>query len=99
MTRRVTISAPDDVDQLAAMPACQSADATEALRRRAADEMRALLTAAGHRDYPYDPAGARRRLGGQRVRPDVRDAVIARLAEATGRSADDVRAELDRRAA
>lgn len=100
MTRRVTISVPDDVaDQLAAIPARQvSADATGA-RRRAADELRVALTAAGHQDYPYDPAGALRRLGGKRVQPEVREAVIARLAEATGRSVDDVRAELDRRAA
>lgn len=102
MTRRVTISVPEDVaDQLAAVPARQvSAYVTEALRRRrACDEMRAALAAAGHRDYPYDPEGALRRLGSRRVRPEAREAAIARLAEVTGRPAADIQAELDSRAA
>ncbi|MEV1288735.1 hypothetical protein [Micromonospora sp. NPDC049679] len=101
MSRRVTISVPDDVaEQLAALPARQvSSYVTEALRRRrASDDMRAALTAAGHREYPYDPPGAARRLAERRISPEVREAAIVRLAESTGRSVDEVRAELDRRA-
>jgi hypothetical protein len=101
MTRRLTVSVPDDVaDQLGAVPARQvSAYVTEALRRRrASDDMRAALAAAGHREYPYDPADALQRLDAGRISPDVREAVIARLAESMGRRADDVRAELDRKA-
>lgn len=102
MSRRVTISVPDDVaDQLDAIPARQvSAYVTEALRRRrVSDDMRAALTAAGHREYPYDPEGAARRLAERRVSLEVREAAIARFAESIGRPVDEVRAELDRRAA
>ena len=102
MSRRVTISVPDDVaEQLDALPARQvSAYVTEALRRRrAADDMRAALTAAGHREYPYDPRGATRRLAERRISPETREASISRLAESIGRPVDEVRAELDRRAA
>lgn len=100
MSRRVTISVPDDVAaQLDALPARQvSAYVTEALRRRrAADDMRTALTAAGHPDFPYDPAGAARRLAERRIRPEAREAAIIRFAEASGRKTDEVRAELDRR--
>jgi predicted transcriptional regulator len=101
MSRRVTISVPDDVaEQLDALPARQvSAYVSEALRRRrASDDMRAALAAAGHRESPYDPAGAARRLAERRISPEVREAAIQRLAEATNRTVDEVRAELDRRA-
>ncbi|GII24442.1 hypothetical protein Pme01_40390 [Planosporangium mesophilum] len=97
----MTISVPDDVaDQLEAIPARQvSAYVTDALRRRrASDDIRAALFAAGHRDYDYDPEGAARRLANGRVSSEVREAAIARLAESTGRSVDDVRADLDRQA-
>jgi len=102
MTRRVTISVPDDVaDQLEAIPPRQvSAYVAEALRRRrASDEMRAALAAAGHRDFAYEPAESARRLAGLSVSPAAREAAVVRLAEAMGRPVDDVRAELDRRAA
>jgi hypothetical protein len=102
MSRRVTISVPDDVaEQLDALPPRQvSAYVTEALRRRRiSDDMRKALAAAGHRDYPYDPEGAARRLAQARVSPAVREAAIARHAEAIGRPVDEVRAEIDRRAA
>lgn len=101
MSRRVTISVPDDVaEQLDALPARQvSAYVTEALRRRrTSDDMRVALAAAGHRKFPYDPAGAAQRLAERRIAPEVREAAIARLAESTGRPVDEVRAELDRRA-
>jgi hypothetical protein len=99
MTRRVTVSLPDDVaEQLEGIPARQvSQYVTDALRRRrVSDDMRTALSAAGHREFPYDPLGAARRLAGTRVRARSRDAAIARLADLLGRSADDVRAELDR---
>jgi len=102
MSRRVTISVPDDVaEQLAAIPPRQvSAYVTEALRRRrVSDDMRAALSAAGHRDYPYDPKGAAQRLASRGIKPEVREAAIARLAKSTDRPVEDVRAELDRRAA
>jgi predicted CoA-binding protein len=101
MSRRVTISVPDDVaDQLDAIPARQvSAYVTEALRRRrASEDMRAALAAAGHREFPYNPEGAARRLADRQVSREVREAAIARLAESLGRPVDDVRAELDRQA-
>jgi hypothetical protein len=101
MSRRVTISVPEDVaEQLDAIPARQvSAYVTEALRRRrSSDDMRTALAAAGHRDYPYDPEGATRRLAARRVSPEVRDGAIARYARSMGQSVDEARAELDRRA-
>jgi hypothetical protein len=71
----------------------------EALRRRrASDDMRAALSAAGHPEYPYDPHGAMERLAARQIRPEVREAAIARLAESVGRPIDEVRAELDRQA-
>jgi len=99
MTRRVTISVPDDVaDQLDGIPARQvSAYVTEALRRRrASDDMRTALLATGHREFPYDPLGAARRLAGTRISPGVREAAVARLADLLGRPVDEVRSELDR---
>jgi hypothetical protein len=98
MSRRVTISVPDDVaEQLDVLPARQvSAYVTEALRRRrASDEMREALSAAGHPDYPYDPAGAVGRLATGRVGEPVRDATIAGLAASMGWPVADVRSRLD----
>ena len=83
MSRRVTISLPDDVAaQLDELPARSvSGYVTEALRRRkTADDMRAALRRAGHREYPPDTAGAARRRAAARVDPAVREAAIARLA-------------------
>lgn len=102
MSRRVTISVPDDVaEQLAALPARQvSAYVTEALRRRrVSDDMRAALRAAGHGEFPYDPIAAAQRLAAHQVTPAAREAAIARIAELLGRPADELRAELDRRSA
>jgi hypothetical protein len=99
MSRRVTISVPDDVaEQLDALPARQvSAYVTEALRRRrTSDEMRAALRAAGHREFPYDPAGALQRLESRQVTAEMREAAIARVAELLGRPVDEVRADFDR---
>jgi len=102
MTRRVTISVPDDVaEQLDALPARQvSAYVTEALRRRrVSDDMRSALRAAGHGEFPYDPIGAAQRLSSHQVTAEVREAAIARAAQLLGRPADALRAELDRRSA
>jgi hypothetical protein len=99
MTRRITISVPDDVaEQLQGIPARQvSAYVTEALRRRrVSDDMRSALSAAGHRDYPYDPEGAARRLSARRITADVREAAIVRFADAIDRPVDEVRAALTR---
>jgi hypothetical protein len=98
MTRRVTISVPDDVaDQLDGIPSRQvSAYVTEALRRRqASDDLRVALRAAGHRDYPHDPQGAAERVAAGRISPAVREAAILRYANLAGQSFDVVRAELD----
>ncbi|MFE9691912.1 hypothetical protein [Micromonospora sp. NPDC005806] len=102
MSRRVTISVPDDVaEQLDALPARQvSAYVTEALRRRRiSDDMRAALRAAGHGEFPYDPIGAAQRLAAHQVTPEAREAAVARVAELLGRPADELRSELDRRSA
>ena len=102
MSRRVTVSVPDDVAaQLDGLPARQvSAYVTEALRRRrASDDVRAMLRAAGHGEFPYDPAASAQRIAMHRVDPAVRDAAIARLAESMGRPVDEMRAHLDARAA
>ena len=102
MSRRVTVSVPDDVAaQLDELPPRQvSAYVTEALRRRkASDDVRAALRSAGHGEFPYDPVVAARQLAAARVDPAVREAAIARLAESMGRPVDDVRAQLDARAA
>lgn len=97
MSQRVTISVPDDVAaQLAAIPSRQvSAYVSEALRRRrASDEIRAALSVAGHRDFPYEPDGSARRLAAQRVPAEVRDSAITRLTGTTGHTANEIRAEL-----
>ncbi|MFI6230203.1 hypothetical protein ACIBCR_23185 [Micromonospora echinospora] len=102
MSRRVTISVPDDVaEQLDKIPARQvSAYVTEALRRRrVADDLRAALRAAGHGEFPYDPVGSARRLAARQVTPELREAAIARVAELLDRPTEEVRAELERRAA
>ncbi len=102
MTRRLTISVPDDVaDQLKVIPERQvSQYVTEALRRRrASDDIRAALLAAGHREFAYDPAGATNRLSRARISADVREAAVTRLAELLQRPVEDVRAELDRSSA
>jgi hypothetical protein len=100
MTRRVTISVPDDVaDQLEALPRRQvSAYVTEALRqRRASDDMRAAVRAAGNlHEYPHDPEAARQRLGTVRPTQAMREEAIAGVAERMGWPADEVRAEFDR---
>lgn len=98
----MTISVPDDVaEQLAAIPPRQvSAYVTEALRRRrVSDELRAALSAAGHREHRFDPKGAAQRLASRRITPEAREGAIARLAELTGRPIEEVRTELRRQAA
>jgi hypothetical protein len=100
MTRRLTISVPDDVaDQLDGIPSRQvSAYVTEALRRRqAADDLRLALRLAGHREYPHDPAGAARRMLVGRVSPTTRDAALSRFAALSDQPVDVVRAQFDGR--
>ncbi|MCW3840417.1 hypothetical protein ONA70_09955 [Micromonospora yasonensis] len=102
MSRRVTISVPDDVaEQLDQLPARQvSAYVTEALRRRrVSDDMRTALRTAGHPEFPYDPIRAAQRLATRQVTPEAREAAIARIAQLLGRPADELRSELDRRSA
>ena len=67
-------------------------------RRRTSDSARAALGAAGHRDFPFDPAGAAQRLAAGRVDPQTRDAAIARVAALTGQDRDAVSQQLDRSA-
>jgi hypothetical protein len=101
MSRRVTISVPDDVAaQLDELPARSvSGYVTEALRmRRTSDDMRAALRRAGHREYPPDPEGATWRRAAARVDPAVRAAAIAQLAASMHHPVDQVRTELDARA-
>jgi hypothetical protein len=100
MSRRVTISVPDDVaDQLEALPPRQvSAYVTDSLRRRRiSDDIRAAVRATGNRrEYPYDPEGARQRIADSQPTPQMREEAIARVAERMGRPVDEVRAEFDR---
>src|SRR5260221_3847461 len=98
MTRRVTISVPDDVaDHLNGIPSRQvSAYVTEALRRRqASDDLRLALRAAGHREYPRDPTGAIERMSAGRVSLATREKALARFADLAGRPLAVVRAEFD----
>ena len=101
MSRRVTISIPDDVAaQLDELPPRQvSAYVVEALRRRrASDDVRTALRAAGHGEFPYEPEASAERLAATRVDPAVREAAIARLAESMRRPVDEMRTQLDARA-
>jgi|SRR5258705_1723153 hypothetical protein len=101
MTRRVTISVPDDVaDHLDAIPSRQvSAYVTEALRRRhASDDLRLALRTAGHREYPHDPHGALQRMASGRVSVGARETALARFANLSGQPLDVVRTEFDIRA-
>jgi hypothetical protein len=98
MTRRVTISVPDDVaDRLDGIPTRQvSAYVTEALRRRqASDDLRLALHAAGHAEYPFDPEGAIERLSAGRIDHATREAAIFRFAELSGQPVDVIRTGLD----
>ena len=100
MTRRVTISVPDDVaDHLDAIPSRQvSAYVTEALRRRqASDDLRLALRAAGHRQYPHDPHGALERMSSGRVSQATRESALTRFAGLIGQPHDVLRAEFDLR--
>lgn len=101
MTRRLTISLPDDVaTELDELPTGQvSSFVAEALRRRrVSDAARAALGAAGHRDYPFDPAGAAQRLAAGRVAPSARSAAIAQVAALTGQDPETMARQLDRSA-
>ena len=101
MTRRVTVSLPDDVaEHLDAIPARQvSAYVSEAVRRRrASDDMRAVLASAGHRDFPYDLVGSAHRVAAGRIPDATREKALKRLSATLGRPLDDVRREFDRAA-
>ena len=87
MTKRVTVSLPDDVAaQLAELPDRQvSAYVTEALRRRAAgDAIRTAMRSAGHGEYPYDPAASAARL----ARPEMPAEFVGGLRERWGIKSD-----------
>jgi hypothetical protein len=74
MTKRVTVSLPDDIAAiLDALPTGEvSPFVAEALRRRQqAEDMRVILRRAGHGEYPYDPQGALRRIEAARVPPEL----------------------------
>jgi hypothetical protein len=58
-----------------------------------------MLRTAGHGEFPYDPDASARRLAAARVDAAVREAAIVRLAESMRRPVDEVRAQLDARAA
>ncbi|HEX8346871.1 MAG TPA: hypothetical protein VF657_19345 [Actinoplanes sp.] len=102
MTRRLTISLPDDLAaELDRLPSGQvSGFVAEALRRRRiSDDARAALDAAGHRDFPFDPDGARQRLAAGRIDAQTRDAAVARAAVLTGMDRDAMAEQLGRSAA
>ncbi|MGH3731545.1 MAG: hypothetical protein ACRDTU_22790 [Micromonosporaceae bacterium] len=98
MTRKLSISLPDDLaDRLDELPPRhRSAYVADALRDRAArEDMRTVLAAAGHREYPRDPQGAALRLTAARnsVTTEALEDAYARLADAIGRPLDEVRAQ------
>jgi len=103
MTKRVTISLPDDVAaRLEALPPRQvSAYVAETIRSRAAaDDMRALLAKAGMKNIPpYDPIGAAAKVAEARasVTDDMLERAYAKFAEITGRDITDVKAEFEAR--
>lgn len=105
MTKRVTISLPDDVAaRLEALPPRQvSAYVAETIRSRAAaDDMRALLAKAGMKNIPpYDPIGAAAKVAAERatITDDVLERAYANVAEMLGRDVADVRAEFEARRA
>lgn len=99
MTKRLTISLPDDLAaELDKLPAGQvSGFVAEALRRRRiSDTARDALRAAGHRDFAFDPAGAEQRLAAGRVDAPTRDAAVSRLAALSGRDRDAIIEQLGR---
>ena len=101
MTTRQTISFPDDVaTAMADVPSGQvSAYVTEAVRRRIqSDAARAALSAAGHREFPFDPAASAGRLAGAVVPAEAQQAALDRLAAAIGADRDDLTARLSRSA-
>lgn len=102
MTRRLTISLPDDLAaELDGLPVGQvSGFVAEALRRRRiSDSARAALSAAGHPEFPFDPAGAQQRLAVGPVDEQTRDAAVTRLAALSGRDRDTICEQLGRSAA
>jgi hypothetical protein len=68
-------------------------------RRRISDDARAALAAAGHRDFPFDPIGARQRLSAGRIDAPTRDAALVRVADLTGMDPDAVTENVSRSAA
>lgn len=102
MTKRLTISLPDDLAiELERLPAGQvSGFVAEALRRRRiSDSARAALHAAGHREFPFDPVGAQQRLAADRVDAQTRDAAVGRIAGLIGQDPDALAEQLGRSAA
>lgn len=105
MTKRVTISLPDDVAaRLEALPPRQvSAYVAETIRTRAAaDDMRELLAKVGMKNIPpYDPIRAAAKVAAARaaITPEVLEEAYVKVAEILGRDVADVRAEFEARRA
>lgn len=98
----MTIPVPDDVaDQIATLTPRQvpTHRPEGTIHRRASEEMRATLAAAGHREFPYEPEAAAQRLQERRIAPETQIRAIIRLAEMTGRPVAQVFAEFNRRVA
>ncbi|WP_430781818.1 hypothetical protein [Actinoplanes sp. G11-F43] len=97
MTKKVTVSLPDDVGAaLEGLPAGQrSARVVLALRRLdESDQVRALLQQSGFPLFPVDPVGAHQRAGGTAVGDDAYQAAVARVAELTGTTAEELATRL-----
>jgi hypothetical protein len=97
MSKRVTVSLPDELGETlqSLAPGQRSARVAEALRRLdASDEVRALLRASGFPNFPADPAGAHHRAAAAAVTDDAYQAAVERIAALTGRTPQDIAAQI-----
>jgi len=96
MTTKIGVSLPDDMgERLRSLGSGQVSPYVQEsiLLRERCDAARAILTAAGHRAFPFDPEGAARRLASSTVTEEAYAEAVSRVAAVTHRSADDVRAQ------
>jgi hypothetical protein len=97
MTTKIGVSLPDDMgERLRALGSGQVSPYVQEsiIRRERCDAARAMLAAAGHRTFPFDPEGAARRLASATVTEQAYADAVSRVAAITHRTADDVLAHL-----
>jgi hypothetical protein len=97
MTTKIGVSLPDDMgERLRALGSGQVSPYVQEsiLLRERCDAARAMLAAAGHRAFPFDPEGAARRLASSTVTEQAYAQAVSRVAAITHRSTDEVNAHL-----